>query len=120
MTHIKGYRFHQLIFGSLRNRFLTINSAFCAKSSTVQSRLSSLSRLPISVGIYGKNCNEESLTNRLISLALAVMFRIFTVLPRIQLSEYYWNFQFKMFPSPNHLVTFCRRIQIVLTELYSG
>jgi hypothetical protein len=43
-----------------------------------------------------------------------------TVLPRIQLSEYYSNFQFKMFPSPKHLVNFCRRIRIVLTELYSG
>jgi hypothetical protein len=43
-----------------------------------------------------------------------------TVLPRIQLSEYYSNFQNKMFKSPKHLMTFCRRIRIVLTELYSG
>jgi hypothetical protein len=30
-----------------------------------------------------------------------------TVLPRIQLSEYYSNFQNKMIKSPKHLVTFC-------------
>jgi hypothetical protein len=43
-----------------------------------------------------------------------------TVLPRKQLSEYYSNFQIKMFKCPKHLMTFCRRIRIVLTELYSG
>jgi hypothetical protein len=41
-----------------------------------------------------------------------------TVLPRKQLSEYYSNFNFKMFPSPKHLVTFCRRIRVVLTEFF--
>ncbi len=38
-----------------------------------------------------------------------------TVLPQKQVSEYYPNFQFKMFKSPKHLMTFCRRIRIVLT-----
>ncbi len=43
-----------------------------------------------------------------------------TVLPRKQLSEYYSNFQNKMFKSPKHLMIFCRRNRIVLTELFSG
>jgi hypothetical protein len=43
-----------------------------------------------------------------------------TVFPQKQLSEYYSNFQLKMFESPKHIMTFCRRIRIVLTELFSG
>jgi hypothetical protein len=43
-----------------------------------------------------------------------------TDLPRKQLSEYYSNFQIKMFKSPMHLMTFCTRIRIVLTSCFRG